>query len=465
VSYDAVVVGSGPNGLAAAITMARAGRSVLVREANDTIGGGARSAELTLPGFVHDTCSSIYPFVPGSPFFRELPLPDLVQPLAPLAHPLDDGSAVVLEHSLGATAAGLGEDGAAYRRLIGPVVEDWEKLEDAVLGPLLGVPRHPFALGRFGLNALQPTTWVTRRFAGERARALFAGCAAHAMLPLERSPSAAFGLILLAAGHLFGWPFPRGGAQQISDALADHLRSLGGEIETATPVDELPRTSTVLCDLTPRGLLRIARDRLPRDYTRRLERFRHGPGAFKVDYALDGPIPWKAAACARAGTVHLGGTAEEIAASERAPWAGRHAERPFVLLAQHSLFDPTRAPEGKHTAWAYCHVPNGSTFDMTERIEAQIERFAPGFRERVLVRHAITPAELERRNANLVGGDPNGGAATLWQTLARPVLKLNPYKTPLRGVYLCSSSTPPGGGVHGMCGHLAARAALRDLSR
>jgi phytoene dehydrogenase-like protein len=280
------------------------------------------------------------------------------------------------------------------------------------------------------------------------------------MLPLERSPSAAFGLILLAAGHLFGWPFPRGGAQRISDALADHLRSLGGEVEISARVDELPRARIVLCDLTPRGLLRIAGDRLPRRYVRRLERFRHGPGAFKVDYALDGPIPWRAEECAKAGTVHLGGTAEEIAASERAPWESRHADRPFVLLAQHSLFDPTRAPEGKHTAWAYCHVPNGSTFDMTERIEAQIERFAPGFRERVLGRSVMPPVELERRNPNLVGGDLNGGAATLWQTLARPE-----YRTPMPGVYLCSSSTPPGGGVHGMCGHLAARSALEDLER
>jgi phytoene dehydrogenase-like protein len=457
-SVDAIVVGSGPNGLAAAITLARAGRSVLVCEASDTIGGGVRSAELTLPGFVHDTCSSIYPFVPGSPFLRELPLPELVHPPAPLAHPLDDGSAVLLERSLEDTVAGLGEDGPAYRRLVGPVVRNWERLEQAVLGPLLVIPRHPLALGRFGLNALQPAGWVTKRVSTGRARALFAGCAAHSALPLERGPTAAFGLILLAAGHLFGWPFPRGGAQNISDALADHLRSLGGEIETGARVDELPRAQTVLCDLTPRGLLRIARDRLPRNYVRRLERYRYGPGAFKVDYALDAPIPWRAEECGRAGTVHLGGALEEIAASEREPWVGRHAERPFVILAQHTLFDDTRAPEGRHTAWAYCHVPNGSTFDMTERIEAQIERFAPGFRERVLARNVMPPAELERRNPNLVGGDLNGGAVNLWQLVARPA-----YRTPLSGVYLCSSSTPPGGGVHGMCGHLAARAALRDL--
>jgi phytoene dehydrogenase-like protein len=464
--FDAVVVGSGPNGLAAAIALAQAGRSVVVREANETIGGGARSAELTLPGFVHDTCSGVHPFVPGSPFFRSLPLAEhglgLVESPAVVAHPLDDGSAVLLERSLEQTAAGLGPDAARYRRLVGPVCDSWRDLEHAVLGPLVGVPRHPLALARFALRGVPPTTWITKRFRGERARALFAGCAAHAALPLERSASAAFGFILLAAGHLFGWPFPRGGAQQISDALASYLRVLGGEIETATPVEALPDERPVLCDLAPEGLLRIAGERLPGNYVRRLQHFRHGPGAFKVDYALDGPIPWRAPACATAATVHLAGSAEEIAASERAPWEGRHAERPFVLLAQHSLFDPTRAPDGKHTVWAYCHVPNGSTVDMAERIEAQIERFAPGFRDRVLARNAMPPAELERRNANLVGGDLNGGAATLRQLLARPTLNLSPYRTPLRGVYLCSSSTPPGGGVHGMCGYLAARAALSD---
>jgi phytoene dehydrogenase-like protein len=463
------VVGSGPNGLAAAITLAREGRSVLVREAQETIGGGARSAELTLPGFVHDVCSSIHPLVPGSPFFRGLPLAEhgleLVQPDAPVAHPLDDGSAVVLRRSLEDTAAGLGADEAAYRGLLGSLTADWERLEEALLSPLLALPRHPVALARFGLLALRSTTRLAReRFVGERARALFGGLAAHSMLPLTRVATASFALVLAMAGHRFGWPFPRGGAQRITDALASYLRSLGGDIVAGAPVetlDELPPAGVVLCDLTPRGLVSIAGERLPAGYRRRLERFRYGPGAFKVDFALEGPVPWRAPECALAGTVHLAGTLDELVLSEEAPWRGRHAERPFVLLAQHSLFDPTRAPDGKHTVWAYCHVPNGSNVDMSERIERQIERFAPGFRDRILARSVLPPAELERRNANLVGGDLNGGAFELRQLLARPTLSLVPYATPVRGLYLCSSSTPPGGGVHGMCGYLAARAALR----
>jgi phytoene dehydrogenase-like protein len=442
---------------------------VLVREAEETIGGGVRSAELTLPGFVHDVCSSIHPFVPGSPFFRALPLGEhgleIVHPPSALAHPLDDGSAVLVHRSVEETVAGLGEDREAYRRLVGSVAAAWADLEQVLLGPLLALPRHPVALGRFSARALLPAARIARgTFATERARALFAGCAAHSMMPLERSPTAAFGLVLLASAHVFDWAFPRGGSQRIADALVSVLRELGGEVVAGAAVDstdELEAT-TVLCDVVPRELVRIAGSQLPSRYAARLARFPHGPGAFKVDFALDGPIPWTAAECSRAGTVHLGGTLTEIQASERAPWSGKHAERPFVLLAQHSLFDPSRAPKGKHTAWAYCHVPNGSTVDMTERIEAQIERFAPGFRDLVLARSVLSPVELERRNRNVVGGDLNAGAATLWRLVARPVLSSSPYRTPARGLYLCSASTPPGGGVHGMCGYLAARSALRD---
>jgi phytoene dehydrogenase-like protein len=442
---------------------------VLVREAEDTLGGGVRSAELTLPGFVHDVCSSIHPFVPGSPFFRALPLGEhgleIVHPPSALAHPLDDGSAVLVHRSVEETVAGLGEDGEAYRRLVGSVAAAWADLEQVLLGPLLALPRHPVALGRFSAHALLPAARIARgTFATERARALFAGCAAHSMMPLGRSPTAAFALVLLASAHVFDWAFPRGGSQRIADALVSVLRELGSEVIAGAAVDstEELEATTVLCDVVPRELVRIAGSQLPSRYAARLARFPHGPGAFKVDFALDGPIPWTAAECSRAGTVHLGGTLTEIQASERAPWSGQHAERPFVLLAQHSLFDPSRAPKGKHTAWAYCHVPNGSAVDMTERIEAQIERFAPGFRDLVLARSVLPPAELERRNRNLVGGDLNAGAATLWRLVARPVFSSSPYRTPARGLYLCSASTPPGGGVHGMCGYLAARSALRD---
>jgi phytoene dehydrogenase-like protein len=406
--------------------------------------------------------------VSGSPALRELPLSEhgleLIQPDAPLAHPLDDGTAVVLERSVAATAAGLGRDGAAYRRVLEPIVGDWAKLESTVLGPATGLPTYPLAALRFATQAVRSATgFASQTFESERARALFGGCAAHSLVPLERSPTAGFALVLLASAHLFGWPLARGGSQRIADALVSLLRELGGELQAGVPVDSLdtlPRTRSVFCDVSPRELVRIAGPRLPRDYVRRLGRFRHGPGVFKLDFALEGPIPWAAPECARAATVHVGGTLAEIAESERAPWRGWHAERPFVLLAQQSLFDSSRAPNGSHTAWAYCHVPNGSSFDMTERIEEQIERFAPGFRERVLARSALTSGQLEQRNRNLVGGDINGGAATLWRLAARPVAKLNPYATPARGVYLCSSSTPPGGGVHGMCGFLAARAAL-----
>ena len=467
---DAVVVGAGPNGLAAAVEMARAGLSVRVLEAADTVGGGARSAELTLPGFVHDVCSAIHPLGIASPFFRSLPLADhgleWVEPPAALAHPFDDGGAALLARSPDAAMPTLGEDDERWRRLFAPLVRDPGSLLDEILAPL-HVPAHPLTLARFGLRAVLPATTVARlSFRGARTRGLFAGLAAHSMLPLERPPSAAFGLMLGLLGHAVGWPFPRGGSQALSDALASYLRSLGGEIETGRRVEslaELGETRLVVLDVTPRGLLELAGDRLPDRYRRRLERYRYGPGVFKLDWALAGPIPWRADECSRAATVHLGATLEEIAASEAAPAQNRSAERPYVLLAQQSLFDPTRAPDGQHTAWAYCHVPNGSSVDMTERVESQVERFAPGFRERILARSALGPADLERSNPNYVGGDINGGLADLRQLLTRPVARWSPYSTPLPGVFLCSASTPPGGGVHGMCGFHAARAALRSI--
>lgn len=466
---DAIVIGSGPNGLGAAITLAGAGRSVTVFEAQDTVGGGARSENLTLPGFVHDVCSAVHPLAVSSPLFRSLPLERhglaWVHPQLPLAHPLDGGTAAILHRSLDATAAALGPDEAAYRRLMSPLVRDWDRLAPQLLGPLLRVPRHPLAMARFGLRAARSARGLAERtFRDEPARALFAGLAAHSMLPLEQPLTASIGLFLGAAGHAVGWPFARGGSQAIADALADHLRSLGGEIVTGRNVDsldDLPPADVFMLDVTPRQATRIAGSRLPDRYVRRLDRYRYGPGAFKVDFALDAPIPWTAEACGRAGTVHVGGTLAEIAGSERAVAEGGHPDQPFVLVAQQSLFDPTRAPEGKHTAWAYCHVPNGSTVDMTDRIEAQIERFAPGFRERVLARRVTSPASFEQHNANYVGGDIAGGAHDGLQLLFGPALRPVPYSTPARGVYICSSSTPPGAGVHGMCGYFAARAALR----
>ena len=469
-AYDAVVVGSGPNGLAAAILIARAGRSVLVIEAKDTIGGGARSAELTIPGFTHDVCSAIHPLAASSPFLSELPLSDhgleWIYPPAAMAHPFDDGTAAVLERSVAATGRTLGEDFESYVRLMSPLVRDWGGLSVDLLGPLR-LPKHPVALTRFGLLALRSASNLARaKFKGERARALFAGLAAHSMLPLERPLSAAFGLVLGVTGHAVGWPLPRHGSQSISDALASYLRSLGGEVITGRlieSIDELPPARAVLFDVTPRQFLRIVGETLPPSYRRRLGGYRYGPGVFKVDWALDGPVPWRAPEVARAATVHLGGTIDEIAASEQDVWDGGHADRPFVLLAQQSLFDSTRAPEGKHTAWAYCHVPNGSTLDMTDRIEAQVERFAPGFRDLILAKSAMSPTALEEYNPNYVGGDINGGIQDLGQLFSRPMLRPSPYSTPRKGIYICSSSTPPGGGVHGMCGYHAARKALRDL--
>ncbi len=470
--YDAIVVGAGPNGLAAAITLARAGRSVSVYEANATIGGGVRSAELTLPGFIHDICSAIQPLTVASPFFRTIPLAalgvELIFPPAAFAHPFDDGTAAMLERSIEATSETLGRDAAAYRRLMRPLVNDVAKLNEELLGPFPFPPRHPIALTRFGIPALVPAkTLAEFLFHGDHARGLFAGVAAHTMLPLEQSPTSAYGLILSMIGHAIGWPLIKGGSQNLANALAKYLRSLGGEIITSHRVqamDELPPARAYLFDVTPRQLLKIAGDRLPAGYRRALERYRYGPGVFKIDFALDGPIPWQAKECARAGTVHLGGTLAEVAASERAVWGGAPPEKPFVLLAQQSLFDATRAPAGKHTVWAYCHVPNGSTFDMTERLIAQIERFAPGFRDRILAKNVLSPAAMEQHNANYIGGDINGGLQDLWQLWTRPIARRVPYSTPAKGIYICSSSTPPGGGVHGMCGYHAARAVLRDFS-
>lgn len=465
-----VVVGSGPNGLAAAIELARAGCKVTLLEAAQTVGGGARSGELTLPGFVHDGCSAIHPLAVVSPVFRSLRLGEFglewILPPSPLAHPFDDGTAATLHTSFEATALELGADGARWRALFAPLVADSEALLDATLAPLFP-PRHPFALAKFGVTGMRSARAVAeRRFGGPRARALFAGLAAHSLLALEAPFSASFALVLGMLAHKSNWPLPRGGAGAISSALARCLESLGGEIVTSHRVSspaDIPPAGTVLFDLSPRQLVEIAGDRLPARYRRRLEVYRYGPGAYKLDWALDGPIPWRAPDCAGAATVHLGGTLDELSASERAASAGTICDAPFVLLAQPSLFDRSRAPAGKHTAWAYCHVPNGSTADMTARIEDQVERFAPGFRKLILARHVTTPREFEMSNANYVGGDVVGGSNDWRQLFARPVLRLNPYATPVRGWYLCSASTPPGGGVHGMAGYHAARAALRSM--
>lgn len=466
--YDAIVVGSGPNGLAAAITLAQAARSVLVLEQADTIGGGMRTSELTLPGFRHDICSAIHPLGLGSPFLRALPLSEhgleWIQPEVPLAHPFDRTPPALLERPVELTAASLGPDAARYRRLVRPLVTNADALLDELLAPLR-LPRHPLLLARFGARALLPSTVLARHlFRGGRAQGLFGGLAAHSMLPLTQVPSAAVGLILATLGHAVGWPLAKGGSQSLADALGSYLRSLGGEIDCGRQVDsldQLPETRLVLFDLTPRQLIRIAGERLPSRYQHRLAKYRYGPGVFKLDLALDGPIPWRNEECARAATVHLGGTLDEIVDAEAVVAARGHPERPFVLLAQPSLFDPSRAPIGKHTAWAYCHVPNGSDVDMTEPIEAQIERFAPGFRDLILARHTLGPAQLEHYNPNYIGGDINGGLQDLRQLYTRPLARRVPYSTPVKGIYICSSSTPPGGGVHGMCGYHAARAALR----
>jgi phytoene dehydrogenase-like protein len=469
---DALVIGSGPNGLAAAIEIARAGHSVRVLEAAPEIGGGTRNAELTLPGFVHDVCSAVHPMGILSPFYTTLPLAEhglvWVKPQASIAHPLDDGPAILLYRSLERTAEGLGRDGRAYQRLVGPFVDQAIELLADAMAPLR-VPKHPIQMARFGLRAAFSANRLARiLFREERARALLAGCAGHSVLPLSQPLTAALGVLFAITGHAEDWPVARGGSHTITKALASYLRSLGGEIETNHRVerlDALPDARVVLFDTSPEQLSRIAADALPAGYRRRLGRYRYGPGAFKLDWALDGPIPWKDPACLEASTVHVGGTLEEICASERDMYQGRHNDRPYLIVCQQSQFDPTRAPAGKHTGYAYCHVPHGSTLDRTEAIEAQIERFAPGFRDRILARHTMNTADFERYNPNYTGGAITGGVADAFQLFNSPVTRLDPYSTPNPRLFICSAATPPGGGVHGQCGYWAARSALRRLSR
>jgi len=469
--YDAVVVGAGPNGLSAAIELARSGLSVKLVEASHKVGGGATSEALTHPGFVHDVCSAIHPLAAASPFFKSPPLMDhglrWGYPETALAHPFDDGTAALIQRSTSATAATIPPDGPAYMQLMDPLVDACDAILEDILKPLR-IPGNVATL-RFGAWAIRSAKGLIQKvFDGERARALFAGTAAHGMLSLERHPTAAFGLVLMMLGHRTGWPIPVGGAQAISDALASHFVALGGTIETDARIDnlsQLPRAEAILFDVTPRQLVRIAGPNLTKHYRKRLERYRYGPGVFKLDWALAEPIPWKAKACRKAGTLHLGGGWEEIARAEQEVGRGRIPEKPFVLVAQQSVFDRSRAPEGKHTGWAYCHVPNGSETDMTEAVETQIERFAPGFRDIIVGRSARNSRALERHNPNYVGGDINGGMQDLGQILFRPFASFDPYRTAIPNLYLCSSSTPPGGGVHGMCGYNAARSVLRSMGR
>jgi phytoene dehydrogenase-like protein len=467
--YDAIVVGSGPNGLAAAITLRQEGLSVLLIEGKEVIGGGLTSAEFTLPGFIHDVCSAIHPLALGSPFFDTLPLADYgltyLQPELAAAHPFDDGTAAVLASTVEETAKLLGTDEQTYLDIFKPVVRDWPLIAADVLAPL-HFPKHPIAMAQFGLKALTSATYFAKRFKTKEAKGLWGGMAAHAIQPLSNLSTSAIALVLMTAGHLKGWPIPQGGSKEIANSLASYFISLGGRIQTGQfikSLSELPSAKTVLFDVTPKQLLQIAGHKFSPLYKWQLERYRYGMGVFKIDWALDGPIPFTSEQTRKAGTVHIGNTIEEIALSEKLTWKGQHSEKPYVLLAQQSLFDDTRAPEGKHTAWAYCHVPNGSTKDMTAVIEQQVERFAPGFKDLILGRHTMNTSQVEAYNPNYIGGDINGGVIDLAQLFTRPALRSSPYRTSAKGLYICSSSTPPGGGVHGMCGYHAARQALNDI--
>src|SRR5437762_749801 len=467
--YDAIVVGSGPNGLAAAITLQQSGLSVLLVEAKKTIGGGLRSEELTLPHFVHDVCSAVHPMAASSPFFKTLPLEEhgleFIQPTIAAAHPFDDGTAATFYQSVEQTAQALGEDAQSYLSLMKPLVTDWPRIVVDVLGPL-HFPKHPIAMSRFGIKALTSAAHLARRFHSKHAQGLWAGMAAHSMQSLDTATTSAIGLVLMAAGHSVGWPIAKGGSNAIASALASYFVSSGGVIETnfyVRSLSELPSAHVVMFDVSPLQLLQIAGHKFSSIYKWQLKRYRYGMGVFKIDWALDGPIPFTAPACRRAGTLHLGNTFEEIRQSEQLISEEKHSEKPFVLLAQQTLFDPSRAPQGKHTAWAYCHVPNGSELDMTAHIEEQVERFAPGFRDRILSRHVMNATQMEEYNPNYVGGDINGGMMNVAQLFTRPALRLSPYKTSAKNIYICSSSAPPGGGVHGMCGYHAAKRALRDV--
>jgi phytoene dehydrogenase-like protein len=467
--FDAVVVGSGPNGLAAAITLQQQGLSVLILEAKETIGGGTRSAQLTLPGFTHDVCSAIHPLAAGSPFFKTLPLAahglEFIYPSIAAAHPFDNGTAVALYADVAQTAAGLKEDADAYLQLMTPLVNDWPKLVSDILGPF-HFPKHPLIMARFGIKALSSCTHFVKRFRTKEAKAFFSGMAAHSIQPLTNAATTAIALVLMTTGHTQGWPVAKGGSGAIGNALGSYFTSIGGKIETNREVHllkDVPSAHAILFDVTPRQLLKIAGNTFSSLYKSQLNRYRYGMGIFKIDWALDSPIPFMAPECRKATTIHLGNSFEEIVNSEQLMSEGNHVEKPFIILAQQSLIDPSRAPQGKHTAWAYCHVPNGSKADMTHVIEKQVERFAPGFKKTIIARQVMNTAQLESYDANYIGGDINGGILDIRQLFTRPALRLSPYKTSEKGMYICSSSTPPGGGVHGMCGYHAAKRALADV--